>query len=59
MAYWVYLHGGNETENQEWALYYFYFQVYKIHRMFGAGQHDYDRRRDPDFGMYDGDEPKK
>jgi hypothetical protein len=43
LAYWVYLRGGNETEREEWALYYFYYPIYKIHRIFGAGRHDYDR----------------
>ena len=43
LAYWVYLRGGNETEREEWALYYFYYPIYKIHRVFGAGRHNYDR----------------
>jgi hypothetical protein len=43
LAYWVYLRGGNATEREELALYYFYYPIYKIHRIFGAGRHDYDR----------------
>jgi hypothetical protein len=57
LAYWVYLRGGNETEPEEWALFYFYYPVYKVHRIFGAGPHNYDRRY-PNH-IYDGDEPKK
>lgn len=43
LAYWVYLRGGNATEREELALYYFYYPIYKIHRVFGAGRHNYDR----------------
>jgi hypothetical protein len=57
LAYWVYLPGGNETEREEWALYYFYYPVYKIHRILGAGRHDYDRGVTLRDGLYDGDEP--
>ncbi|MGH7942501.1 MAG: hypothetical protein ACREE6_00060 [Limisphaerales bacterium] len=56
LAYWVYLRGGNETEREEWALYYFYYPIYKIHRVFGAGRHDYDRGINYN-AIYDGDEP--
>jgi len=58
LAYWVYLRGGNETEREELALYYFYYPIYKIHRVFGAGRHNYDRGIDYNH-IYDGDEPKK
>jgi hypothetical protein len=57
LAYWVYLHGGNETEHEERALYYFYYPIYKIHRVLGAGRHDYDRGVTLNDGLYDGDEP--
>ena len=58
LAYWVYLRGGNETESQEWLLYYFYYPVYKVHRIFGAGRHNYDRGINYN-AIYDGDELKK
>ena len=58
LAYWVYLRGGNETEREEWALYYFYYPIYKIHRVFGAGRHNYDHGINYN-AIYDGDEPKK
>jgi hypothetical protein len=54
LAYWVYLHGGNETEREEWALYYFYYPVYKIHWVFGAGRHNYDRGIDYNHIDYGG-----
>ena len=57
LAYWVYLRGGNETEREECALYYFYYPIYKIHRVFGAGRHNYDRGINYN-AIYDGDEPK-
>ena len=56
LAYWVYLPGGNETEHEEDALYHFYYPIYKIHRVLGAGRHDYDRGINYD-AIYDGDEP--
>jgi hypothetical protein len=59
LAYWVYLRGGNETEREERALYYFYYPLYKIHRVLGAGRHNYDRGVTTRDGLYDGDEPKK
>jgi hypothetical protein len=43
LAYWVYLHGDNATEREELAVYYFYYPIYKIHRIFGADRHNYDR----------------
>lgn len=57
LAYWVYLRGGNATEREELALYYFYYPIYKIHRVLGAGRHDYDRGVTLNEGLYDGDEP--
>jgi hypothetical protein len=59
LAYWVYLRGGGEKiQSEEWALYYFYYPIYKIHRVFGAGRHNYDRGINYN-ATYDGDEPKK
>jgi hypothetical protein len=56
LAYWVYLRGGNETERDEWSFYYFYYPIYKIHRVVGAGRHNYDRGVTLRDGLYDGDE---
>ncbi len=58
LGYWVYLRGGDETEREEWALYYFYYPIYKTHWMLGAGRHNYDRGINYN-AIYDGDGPKK
>src|ERR1700722_7016001 len=52
LAYWVYLR--NSTEREELALYYFYYPVYKIHRVFGVGRHNYDRGIDYNHIDYGG-----
>jgi hypothetical protein len=58
LGYWVYLRGGDVTEKAEWTLYYLYYPVYKMHRLCGAGRHNYDRGITLRDGLYDGDEPK-
>ena len=43
LMYFCYVKGGEETEGQERALYYFYYPVYKIHTLLGSAKHNYDR----------------
>jgi len=43
LMYFCYVKGGDETEGEERALYYFYYPVYKIHTWLGGGKHNYDR----------------
>jgi hypothetical protein len=59
LAYFCYLRGGDATEKAEWTLYYLYYPAYKMHRLFGAGRHDFDRGITTHDGLYDGDEPNK
>jgi hypothetical protein len=59
LGYFVYTHGGVEKEGQERILFRFYYPVYKVHRLFGIGRHNYDRPNVDGEGLYDGDEPKK
>jgi hypothetical protein len=43
LMYFVYLKGGAKVEACETGLYYFYYPIYKAHRLFGCTRHNFDR----------------
>jgi hypothetical protein len=45
LAYFQYLSDG--TDRQEWAVYYFYYPVYRVHTWIGCVHHVWDRERFP------------
>jgi hypothetical protein len=56
MAYFVFLKDGGPKQRREQILYYFYYPIYKVHRLFGGPRHNLDRGFNPNE-VYDGDEP--
>lgn len=48
LMYFAYLKGGNEIENREYVLCYFYYPVYKLHYLCGGQKHNYDRPKPVD-----------
>ncbi|HVM63015.1 MAG TPA: hypothetical protein VMV72_19305 [Verrucomicrobiae bacterium] len=44
LAYFVYLKN-DAPDAEEYALYYFYYPIYKLHLRLGGGKHNWDRYR--------------